>query len=57
MGAWMPLPRHFEQMEIFEPEPDMMEHALFEDNPDWLYKGAMVYEQMSLEDLFEGVTQ
>ena len=54
--AWMPLPKHFEQMEIFEPEPDMMEHALFEENPDWLYKGEAVYEQMSLEDLFEGVT-
>ena len=56
--AWMPLPKHYQQPEGgFEPEPDMMEHAMFEDDPDWLYKGAMVYEQMSLEDLFEGVTQ
>lgn len=55
--AWMPLPKHFGQQEIFEPEPDMMEHALFEDNPEWLYKGKAVYEQMSLEEFMKGVEQ
>ena len=24
---------------------------MFEDDPDWLYQGNAVYEQMSLEDL------
>ena len=54
--AWMPLPKHFESPEGFEMEPDMMEHAMFEDDPEWLYKGDAVYEQMSLEDLMGGVT-
>lgn len=54
--AWMPLPKHFEQMEIFEPEPDMMEHALFEENPEWLYHGDAVYEQMTLEEVFGNAT-
>ena len=50
--AWMPLPKHYQQCEMgFEPEPDMMEHAMFEDDPDWLYKGDAVYEQMTMEDL------
>lgn len=52
--AWMPLPKHYQQKELgFEPEPDMMEHALFEDDPEWLYKGDAVYEQMSLEEFME----
>ena len=52
--AWMPLPKHFEQKEMgYEPEEDMMEHALFEDDPEWLYKGEAVYEQMTLEELFD----
>lgn len=49
--AWMPLPKHFQPQEIFgEPEDDMMEHPMFTDDPEWLYKGDCVYEQMSLED-------
>lgn len=52
--AWMPLPKHYQQKEMgFEPEPDMMEHALFEDNPEWLYKADAVYEQMTLEELYK----
>lgn len=51
--AWMPLPKHYHQKEMgYEPEPDMMEHAMFEDDPEWLYKGEAVYEQMTLEELF-----
>lgn len=54
--AWMPLPKHYQQKEYaYAPEPDMMEHAMFEDDPDWLYKGDCVYEQMSLEDFMKGV--
>lgn len=54
--AWMPLPRHYQQEEYaYAPEPDMMEHSMFEDDPDWLYKGDCVYEQMSLEDFMKGV--
>ena len=50
--AWMPLPKHYQQVEMgFEPEPDMMEHSLFEDDPEWLYNGDAVYEQMSMEEL------
>ena len=49
--AWMPLPKHYQQKEYgYEPEEDMMEHAMFEDDPDYLYKGNCVYEQMSLEE-------
>lgn len=49
--AWMPLPKHYAQPEMgFEPEPDMMEHAMFEDDPEYLYKGDCVYEQMSLDE-------
>lgn len=52
--AWMPLPKHFEQKEMgYEPEEDMMEHALFEDDPEWLYKENAVYEQMTLEELYK----
>lgn len=55
--AWMPLPKHYEQKELeCEPEEDMMEHAMFEDDPEWLYKGDAVYEQMTLEELFGGTT-
>ena len=53
--AWMPLPGHFQPQEIFgEPSDDLMEHAMFEDDPDWLYKGDCVYEQMTLEDFLKG---
>lgn len=52
--AWMPLPRHFELREIFKQRDDLMEHAMFEKDPEWLYKGDAVYEQMSLEDFMGG---
>lgn len=52
--AWMPLPKHYEQNESFSPEEDMMEHAMFEDDPPELYKGNMVYEQMDLEEFLGG---
>ena len=48
--AWMPLPKHYEKSE--NDEPDMMEHAMFEDDPEWLYKDDAVYEQMTLEEVF-----
>lgn len=52
--AWMPLPKHFQQKEqAYEPEPDMMEHAMFEDDPDWLYKDDAVYEQMTLDEFLQ----
>lgn len=52
--AWMPLPKHYEQAEReYEPDEDMMEHAMFEDDPEWLYKGDAVYEQMTLEDFMK----
>lgn len=51
--AWMPLPKHFEPQQMFHQEPDLMEHAMFEDDPDWLYKGDAVYEQMSFEDFLK----
>jgi hypothetical protein len=52
--AWMPLPKHFQPQETFgEPEDDLMEHAMFEDEPEWLYKGDCVYEQMTLEDFLK----
>ena len=54
--AWMPLPKHFQPQTIFEQEPDLMEHAMFEDDPDWLYKDDAVYEQMSIEDFLEDNT-
>ena len=54
--AWMPLPKHFGADEGWSNphEEDMMEHAMFEDDPEWLYKGDCVYEQMSLEDFLGG---
>ncbi len=52
--AWMPLPKHYQPNEMgFEQEPDLMEHAMFEDEPEWLYKGDAVYEQMTLEDFMK----
>ena len=53
--GWMPLPRHFQKQDIFNQEDDLMEHAMFEDDPEWLYKDDCVYEQMSLEDFMKGV--
>ena len=52
--AWMPLPKHFQRTQIFTDEPDMMEHAMFEDDPEWLYQGDAVYEQMSLDEWLGG---
>lgn len=54
--AWMPLPRHYQPNEKFSQEPDLMEHAMFEDDPDWLYKGDAVYEQRTIEDFLWEVT-
>lgn len=51
--AWMPLPKHFQPNEVFDQDEDMMEHPMFEDDPEWLYKGDCVYEQMTLEDFME----
>lgn len=51
--AWMPLPKHYQQKEQTTPEPDMMEHAMFEDDPEWLYKGDAIYEQMTFEDFMK----
>ena len=53
--AWMPLPKHYAPQEMFTQEPDLMEHAMFEDDPEWLYKGDAVYEQMSIEDFMREV--
>jgi hypothetical protein len=53
--AWMPLPKHYQQKDMaWEPPEDMMEHAMFEDEPEWLYKGDCVYEQMTLEEFLNG---
>ena len=49
--AWMPLPKHFQKPKHFAMAADMMEHAMFEDDPDWLYKGKAVYEQRTIEDV------
>ena len=51
--AWMPLPKHFQPKEVFGQDEDMMEHPQFEAEPEWLYKGDCVYEQMSIEDFME----
>ena len=49
--AWMPLPRHYQPCEMgFTEDPDLMEHSMFENDPEWLYKGDCVYKQMSLSD-------
>lgn len=42
--AWMPLPEHYKPKESFRQGEDLMEHAMFEDDPDWLYKDNAVYE-------------
>ena len=47
--AWMPLPRRYQPQELLGHD-DGYEHPMFEDDPEWLYKGDCVYEQMSLED-------
>ena len=49
----MPLPKHFQAQKHFTQEPDLMEHSLWEDDPEWLYKGDAVYEQMSIEDFLK----
>jgi len=55
--AWMPLPRHYAAPEKgFGYNEDLMEHAMFEDDPDWLYKDDAVYTQMTLEEFMEGKT-
>jgi len=51
--AWMPLPKHYQPQTMFTQEPDLMEHAMFEDDPEWLYKGDAVYEQMSIEEFLQ----
>ena len=51
--AWMPLPKHFAKQELFTQEEDMMEHAMFEDDPEWLYKDDAVYEQMTMEEFIQ----
>ena len=51
--AWMPLPKHFAPREMFTQSPDMMEHSMLEEEPEYLYKGDAVYEQMSIEDFFK----
>lgn len=54
--AWMPLPKHYQPQELFAQDEDLMEHAMFEDDPDWLYKDNAVYTQMTLEEFMEGKT-
>lgn len=53
--AWMPLPKHYAPQEEFQQDPDLMEHAMFEKDPDWLYKGDAVWEgqQMSIEEYLQ----
>jgi hypothetical protein len=55
--AWMPLPKHFAKQEVFEDWGDMMEHSIFEDNPEWLYQGDNVYEQMTLDEFLGGANE
>ena len=52
--AWMPLPKHYQPKEHFKENGDMMEHALFEDDPGFLYKGDFIFEQMSIEEFLQG---
>lgn len=52
--AWMPLPRHYEPPENFKTEEDLLEHAMFEKDPDYLYKGDAVYEQITIEEVLNG---
>ena len=53
--AWMPLPKHYAPQEEFQQNPDLMEHAMFEEDPEWLYKGDAVWEgqQMSIEEYLQ----
>lgn len=53
--AWMPLPKHYgvDTEWTNSHEEDMMEHALFEDDPEWLYTGKYTYEQMSMEEFLK----
>lgn len=53
--AWMPLPKHYQPQKVFSQEPDLMEHSLWEEDPEWLYKGKYVYEQMTLEEMMKGM--
>lgn len=54
--AWMPLPRHFAAPEKgFSYEEDLMEHAMFEKDPEWLYKDDCVYEQMTIDEYLKGI--
>ena len=56
--AWMPLPEHYQPKEVFgEENDDLFEHAMFEEDPDYLYKGKYTYEQMSLDDFLKGAGQ
>ena len=55
--AWMPLPKHYQPQEIFHQEKDLMEHSMFEEEPEYLYKGDCVYEQMTLEDFLGGANE
>ena len=52
--AWMPLPKHYQPQENFTQDDDLMEHAMFEDDPEWLYKDDAVYTQMTIEEFLEG---
>lgn len=51
--AWMPLPRRYQPQELLGHD-DGYEHPMFEDEPEWLYKGDCVYEQMTLEEFLGG---
>lgn len=51
--AWMPLPKHYQPKENCTQEPDLMEHAMFEDDPEWIYKDDAVYEQMDINDFIK----
>lgn len=51
--AWMPLPRHYAAQEVFSQEEDLLEHPMFDEDPEWLYKGDCVYEQMTLEEMMK----
>lgn len=49
--AWMPLPKHYQKPKHFAMAADMMEHAMFDEDPDWLYKDEAVYEQRTIEEV------
>lgn len=50
--GWMPLPKHFQPKEHFDQEDDLMEHPMFEDDPEWLYKGDCKYEGVMKMDIW-----